>query len=124
MPSGYASAVAGPTHSTPVNVGTGAFVVGASNSLTASQAGLDASGLAFGVTMIFQWVKQFSWFEQNKVAPLVLLLLGIDSTLLVYILAHKEIAEAIPKGCWVAWQAMQNYVGQKTTGLGGLAPAN
>ena len=119
----YQSALPGPTPSTPVNVGVGATVLAGSNALTVSSQGADIAGLAAGVTMIFQWLKQFDWFHQHSWAPLVLVLLGITLTAIYLALAHKELADAIPKGMWVAWQAFENYIGQRATGLGGLNPA-
>ncbi len=112
---------------TPVSVGVGATVLGGSNMLTASTAGLDANGLAAGVTLAFNWMKKWDHFNQHAHAEIVLLLLGLGSAVGVALLAnHGDLAQAanaIPKGCQVGWQAMANYVGQKAAGIGGLAPA-
>lgn len=125
MPSGYAPIEPGPTPSPAINTGIGAGVILGSNAITVSQHGADVAGLAAGVTLLFQQGKQFSWFNQHKYAPLVLLILGVGIAVIVFVvIGQKPADEAIAKGCWMAWQGFENYIGQKATGLGGLPPAN
>jgi len=127
VPSGYTSTQPGPTPSVPLNLATGATVIGGSNALTVSQQGADIAGIAAGTTLLFQWLKQYKWFDQHRWAPLTLLVIAVLITIGVYLLAKgidANLGEAIPRGMWAAWQAFENYVGQKATGLGGLPAAN
>lgn len=95
-------------------------MLGGTNALTGSQLGADVVGIAAGVTMLFQGLKQFEWFEQHRWAPFVLLALGFAMAALV---TQGDIAQTIVKGGGAAWQAMANYVSTQAAGLGGLAPS-
>lgn len=110
----------GITPSAPLNVGLGATVAAGSNMLTTSQFGPEVAGVAFVVNLGTQFVKQFSWLDQHRWWPVLLLGFGVGAFLL---LTGGDWGQALPKGGAAAMQAALNYAGQKAAGLNILEAA-
>lgn len=120
-----------PTSSAPANTIIGAGYTSATNLLTSQATGGETFGLAAALTLFFEWFKKRSWFDQQEHAVIALLifslLLSIGYAEVAIWLAHKDtgqaILEAIPRAGTTAWQAQQNYVAGRATGLGIFNPA-
>lgn len=105
----------GITSNVPINLAAGTGVMAGSNALTATQFGVDVSGVALLANMLFQWLKHYDWFDQHRYWPLALLLISILAFVLIH---HEHIEDAIWKGGAAAFQAAANYSAQKASGLG------
>ena len=120
-----------PTSSAPANTIIGASYSTISNIATSQATGGETFGLAAALTMFFEWFKKRSWFDQQEHALLALLVFGLILSLsyagVAVWLAHKDlgqaILEAIPRAGTTAWQAQQNYIAGRATGLGVFNPA-
>ena len=109
----------GITNSPPLNLGIGGAVAAGSNALVGGQFGLDVAGVALGITMVFNTIKQHPRFNQHVWAPVVLVGIGL---VVFIVMQNGDLVQAIPKACAAAWQSQINYVSQKAMGLGGLTP--
>ena len=99
-------------------IGGGALA--GSNLATATQFGVEVSGIALLANLAFQFLKTFDWFDQHRWWSVTLLVICIGSFLGI---RHEHWDEAIWKGGAAAFQAAANYASQKSAGLGILEPA-
>lgn len=115
----------GLTNSVPVNLATGASVLGLSNGITASSAGTDVMWIAKALALMFNDVKQQPRLNQHKYGKIVLVALAIALGVFIFgVLGHQAFDQAFAKGCALAMQAWADYTGWKAAGLPGLPPAD
>lgn len=112
------NAKAGATQNPLVNVGIGSAIGTGTNTLMATQFGLDVVGVGFGINLIFQFIKHFKHFDQHRFWPITLVIIGV---ILFVIIQQGDFIIALPKALAAAWQANLNYVSQKSAGLGLLS---
>ena len=122
----------GPLTEVPaVNTAIGGSYLAGTNYVTSQATGAETFGLAMLLMLWFQWFKDLAWFDQQRHAVLALLFFGLLLSLSVaaiaIYLAHRDagqsVMEAIPRAGAVAWQAQQDFLAIRATGLGGLKSA-
>lgn len=116
---------AGATGNPVKDVPLGGGIVAASNfGVTQLTGTTDVMLGGAGLFLLFQWVKNFSFIDQRKHAPILLLLLGLGLSVAVAVfVSHTEAGQAVWRGFGMAVQAWLNWLGGRVGGFPGMPSA-